>query len=102
MSSRLVTETGRTLGSRSTRRLRATGKIPGVLYGLGVIPTPLAVDALVRVRYSSHWSLDRPGCVWPSPDGWTVVQAREPGIVRLRTVLARSLPIIGSLDGCPE
>ncbi len=45
MSSRLVTETGRTLGSRSTRRLRTTGKIPGVLYGLGVEPTPLAVDA---------------------------------------------------------
>lgn len=45
MSSRLATETGRTLGSRSTRRLRTTGKIPGVLYGLGVEPTPLAVDA---------------------------------------------------------
>ena len=45
MSSRLVAETGRTLGSRSTNRLRATGKIPGVLYGLGVTPTPLAVDA---------------------------------------------------------
>ncbi len=45
MSSRLVAETGRTLGSRSTNRLRATGKIPGVLYGLGVAPTPLAVDA---------------------------------------------------------
>jgi len=45
MSSSLVAETGRTLGSRSTRRLRATGKIPGVLYGLGVETTPLAVDA---------------------------------------------------------
>ena len=45
MSSRLVAETGRTLGSRSTNRLRADGKIPGVLYGLGVTPTPLAVDA---------------------------------------------------------
>ncbi len=45
MSSTLVAETGRTLGSRSTRRLRATGKIPGVLYGLGVEATPLAVDA---------------------------------------------------------
>ncbi|MEO5679675.1 MAG: 50S ribosomal protein L25 [Acidimicrobiales bacterium] len=45
MSSRLAAETGRTLGSRSTRRLRATGKIPGVLYGPGVAPTPLAVDA---------------------------------------------------------
>lgn len=45
MSSRLVAETGRTLGSRSTNRLRAAGKIPGVLYGRGTTPTPLAVDA---------------------------------------------------------
>ena len=45
MSSRLVAETGRTLGSRSTKRLRASGKIPGVLYGRGTEPTPLAVDA---------------------------------------------------------
>lgn len=45
MSSRLVAETGRTLGSRSTNRLRAAGKIPGVLYGRGTPPTPLAVDA---------------------------------------------------------
>ncbi len=45
MSSRLVADTGRTLGSRSTKRLRATGKIPGVLYGRGTTPTPLAVDA---------------------------------------------------------
>lgn len=45
MSSSLVAETGRALGSRATNRLRAAGKIPGVLYGLGVTPTPLAVDA---------------------------------------------------------
>lgn len=45
MSTRLVAETGRTLGSRSTNRLRAAGKIPGVLYGRGTAPTPLAVDA---------------------------------------------------------
>ena len=45
MSSRLVAETGRTLGSRSTNRLRGEGKIPGVLYGRGTTPTPLAVDA---------------------------------------------------------
>lgn len=45
MSSRLVAETGRTLGSRSTNRLRATGKIPGVLYGKSTPPMPLAVNA---------------------------------------------------------
>jgi hypothetical protein len=46
-------------------------------------------------------SLDGPGCVEPSPDGWTVIRTPQPGRVTLRTVLARSLPIVGSLDGCP-
>lgn len=31
-------------GTRAARRLRAEGKIPGVLYGLGKDPVPLAVD----------------------------------------------------------
>jgi large subunit ribosomal protein L25 len=45
MPSRLVAETGRAPGSRSSNRLRAAGKIPGVLYGAGVEPTPIAIDA---------------------------------------------------------
>ena len=57
---------------------------------------------LVRVRWSSHWSLDAPGCVDESPDGWTELRSMSPGRVTLRPVLARSLPIIGSLDGCPD
>lgn len=32
-------------GSSNSRRLRATGQIPGVLYGHGVEPTPVAVNA---------------------------------------------------------
>jgi len=42
--STLVAETGRRTGSRATGRLRAAGKIPGVLYGHGITPVPLAVD----------------------------------------------------------
>jgi large subunit ribosomal protein L25 len=42
--STLVAETGRPTGSRATGRLRAAGKIPGVLYGHGITPVPLAVD----------------------------------------------------------
>jgi large subunit ribosomal protein L25 len=42
--STLVAETGRPTGSRASGRLRAVGKIPGVLYGHGLAPVPLAVD----------------------------------------------------------
>ncbi len=41
----LVAEVGRTLGSSATRRLRAEGKIPGVVYGHGTDPVPVAVAA---------------------------------------------------------
>ncbi len=41
----LVAELGRPLGSRSSGRLRAAGKIPGVVYGHGNDPVPVAVDA---------------------------------------------------------
>jgi large subunit ribosomal protein L25 len=41
----LTAEVGRTTGSRSTRRLRTEGKIPGVVYGHGTDPIPVAVGA---------------------------------------------------------
>jgi large subunit ribosomal protein L25 len=41
----LTAEVGRTLGSRSTRRLRREGKIPGVIYGHGTDPVAVAVVA---------------------------------------------------------
>ena len=41
----LTAETGRTKGSRATRRLRREGKIPGVIYGHGTDPLPVAVGA---------------------------------------------------------
>jgi large subunit ribosomal protein L25 len=40
----LAAESGRTLGSRETRRLRHTGRVPGVVYGLDQDPVPLSVD----------------------------------------------------------
>lgn len=39
----LLTETGRPLGSRASRRLRREAKVPGVLYGLDADPIALAV-----------------------------------------------------------
>ena len=41
----LAAESGRHTGSSSTRRLRAQGKIPGVVYGHGASPIPVAVGA---------------------------------------------------------
>jgi large subunit ribosomal protein L25 len=39
----LAAEIGRPLGSRAVRRLRREGKIPGVIYGHGTDPIPVAV-----------------------------------------------------------
>ncbi|HEY5304313.1 MAG TPA: 50S ribosomal protein L25 [Acidimicrobiales bacterium] len=41
----LHASTDRAHGSRNSRRLRATGSIPAVVYGEGVAPLPVAVDA---------------------------------------------------------
>ncbi|HZQ88308.1 MAG TPA: 50S ribosomal protein L25 [Acidimicrobiales bacterium] len=40
----LAAEVGRPTGTRASGRLRAAGKIPGVLYGHGTSPTPVSVD----------------------------------------------------------
>src|ERR1700694_3573635 len=40
----LVAELGRPVGTRSSGRLRSSGKIPGVIYGHGIDPMPVAVD----------------------------------------------------------
>ncbi len=40
----IVAEAPRPLGSRAAGRLRAAGKIPGVVYGHGHDPLPIAVD----------------------------------------------------------
>ncbi|TMK89433.1 MAG: 50S ribosomal protein L25 [Actinobacteria bacterium] len=41
----LTAEVGRPVGSRPSRRLRAAGKVPAVLYGHGTDPMALAVDS---------------------------------------------------------
>jgi large subunit ribosomal protein L25 len=41
----LVAESGRAVGSRPSRRARAAGRIPGVLYGNGVEPIAVSVAA---------------------------------------------------------
>ncbi len=39
----LAAEVGRPIGSRAVRRLRREGKVPGVVYGHGTDPLPIAV-----------------------------------------------------------
>ena len=101
-SNRCGTTTTGSCGASSTLEPLVEG--PARLVELGPTSVQLEViDAeavLVRVRYSSHWSLDVPGCVEPSPDGWTTIQVERPGSVTLRPVVARSLPLIGRLDDC--
>lgn len=41
---KLTTRTGRDQGSRSSRRLRTEGRVPGVVYGLGADPVSVDVD----------------------------------------------------------
>ncbi|MGD0285934.1 MAG: 50S ribosomal protein L25 [Acidimicrobiales bacterium] len=41
----LNVESGRPRGTRPSGRLRATGKIPGVVYGHGMAPIPVAIGA---------------------------------------------------------
>jgi len=40
----IVADTGRSPGTRPAGRLRRQGKIPGVIYGHGIQPIPVAVD----------------------------------------------------------
>jgi large subunit ribosomal protein L25 len=41
----LLADPSRALGTRPSRRLRAEGKVPAVLYGHGIAPVALAVDS---------------------------------------------------------
>lgn len=40
----LTAHTGRSLGSRPSRRMRAEGRVPAVVYGTGTEPTAIAVE----------------------------------------------------------
>lgn len=42
---KLVAEPGRPSGSSASRRLRAAGRIPAVVYGHGIEPIPVSVDS---------------------------------------------------------
>jgi len=56
----LTAEVGRETGSAATRRLRHEGKIPGVIYGHGADPVPVAVNARdLRLALSGESGLNQ-------------------------------------------
>ena len=56
----LTAEVGRPLGSRAVRRLRREGKVPGVIYGHGTDPLPVAVVARdLRVALTGEAGLNQ-------------------------------------------
>jgi hypothetical protein len=59
-------------------------------------------DVVVRIRYSSHWDVEGPGCATATADGWTAIRFPSPGSWRVRQVVSRWIPF-GSdrIDECP-
>jgi large subunit ribosomal protein L25 len=56
----LAAEVGRPLGTRAVRRLRREGKVPGVIYGHGTDPLPIAVAARdLRVALTGEAGLNQ-------------------------------------------
>ena len=49
----LVAESGRTIGSRSSGRLRGEGRIPAVVYGHGISPLSISIDRK-DLRHALH------------------------------------------------
>jgi large subunit ribosomal protein L25 len=49
----LVAESGRTIGSRSSGRLREDGRIPAVVYGHGITPLSVSIDRK-DLRHALH------------------------------------------------
>ncbi len=70
--SSLVAQSGRPTGSAASRRLRAEGKIPAVIYGHGMDPLSVSVDrrelrlALSGAGFNTLLSLDVDGKKYPA------------------------------------
>jgi hypothetical protein len=60
-------------------------------------------DVVVRIRYSSHWDVDGPGCAAPTDDGWTRIRFSAAGTWRVRQVLSRWIPLDADprYEDCP-
>jgi hypothetical protein len=60
-------------------------------------------DVLVRIRYTSHWDVDGPGCATESADGWTLVRFTEAGTWKVRQVVSPWIVLQPQRDDkCPS
>ena len=74
----LVAEPREASGTALSRRLRAAGRIPGILYGHGVTPVPLSVDArALRSALTDRGGRERPRSSWTSSAERHLAFARE-------------------------
>jgi large subunit ribosomal protein L25 len=104
----LVTETGRTIGSAASRRLRASGRIPAVVYGHGAAATAVSVDGrdlrhalsgesglnqLLSLKVGSETHLALARALQRHPVRHTVVHV-DFQIVRRDEVIAADVPIV--------
>ncbi len=110
----LPAEVGRATGSRPSGRLRAAGKIPGVIYGHGIEPVPVAVEAralraalnteaglnaLLDLQLDGTTHLTVPRDVQRDPVRGTVLHV-DFQIVRRDEIIAADVPV--NLVGEPE
>jgi len=59
-------------------------------------------DVVARIRYSSHWDVEGPGCATATADGWTAIRFPSPGTWRVRQVVSRWIPFRSDrVDECP-
>jgi len=104
----LVAETGRRAGSSESRRLRAAGRVPAVVYGHGVAPSSVSIDARdlrhalsgdsglnqllsLRVGEESHLAMAR--SLQRHPVRHTVVHV-DFQIVRRDEVISADVPVV--------
>ena len=105
---KLVAEPGRPSGSSDSRRLRAAGRIPAVVYGHGIEPIPVSVDskdlrqalgspagsrALLRLAIGDGEHLAMARQLQRDPVRHTVVHV-DFQVVRRDEVIAAEIPIV--------
>src|SRR3954447_22036311 len=104
----LKADVGRSTGTRVSKRLRAAGRVPGVIYGLNAEPTPVDVDwrelrqvltgeaglnALIDLEFGGHSELSIVKSLQRDPVHHTVTHV-DFLLIRRDQAIAVDVPII--------